>query len=314
MDLKQLRALVTVAETGNVTRASALLNIVQPAVSRQLRLLEEDMGTLLFERGRHGMELTANGKTMVEYARRILNEVARAKAEIRPSQGPIGGIVTIGLLASTADLLSGPLVTAVAEKYPGIRLRISVGYAGHLVEWLAQGEVDVALLYDQKQTAALEVKTLLEEPLWVVGPASAKLRRNKPVELAQVVKHPFVLPSAPHGLRALMEQAATLMGLEFNVLAETNDLNVQKTLVGDGHGWTILPAVAVADDVARGVLSAAPLAEPALLRKIVLAAPANRQAMPPVRAVVAVLLERMYAAVRQNNWAGARWLADQEKA
>jgi len=311
MDLKQLRALVTVAETGNVTKASVLLNIVQPAVSRQLRLLEEDMGTELFERGRHGMELTADGKTMVEYARRILNEVARAKAEIRPGQkGTIGGIVTIGLLASTADLLSNPLVTAVAAKYPGIRLRISVGYAGHLVDWLEKGEVDVALLYDQKQTPALQVKTLLEEALWVVGPPSSSLRRNKPVQMAQVVKHPFILPSAPHGLRALMEQAATLMGLEFSVIAETNALSVQKSLVASGHGWTILPVVAVADDVARGTLRGAPLAEPALLRKIVLAAPTSRQATAPVRCVVAALLECMKAAVDERKWAGARWLGD----
>lgn len=309
MDLKQLRALVTVAETGNVTKASALLNIVQPAVSRQLRLLEEDMGTALFDRGRHGMELTENGKTMVEYARRILNEVARAKAEIRPSDGPISGIVTIGLLASTAELLSIALVTTVAQAYPGIRLRISVGYAGHLVQWLEQGEVDVALLYDQKQTPAMQVKALLEEPLWVVAPASARLRRNKALELAHVVKHPFVLPSAPHGLRALMEQAATLMGLEFTVCTETNDLNVQKALVIDGHGWTILPAVAVAHDVARGVLSAAPLAEPALLRKVVLAAPTRRQSTPPVRCAVAALLDCMKTAVQENKWIGARWLA-----
>ena len=155
-----------------------------------------------------------------------------------------------------------------------------------------------------------QVKTLLEEPLWVVGPPSAGLRGKKPVELAQVVKHPFVLPSAPHGLRVLMEQAAALMGLEFSVLAETNDLSVQKKLVADGHGWTILPTVAVADDVLRGVLSAAPLAEPALLRKIVLAAPTNRQGTPPVRCVVAALLECMHAAVRQNKWAGARWVGE----
>lgn len=311
MDLKQLRALVTVAETGNVTKASALLNIVQPAVSRQLRLLEEDMGTALFERGPHGMELTNDGKTMMEYARRILNEVARAKAEIRPGQqGTIGGIVNIGLLASTADLLSNPLVTSIGEKYPAIRLRISVGYAGHLVDWLEKGEVDVALLYDQKQTPALQVKALLEEALWVVGPPSSNLRRNKPVELAKVVKHPFILPSAPHGLRALMEQAATLMGLEFTIFAETNALSVQKSLVMEGHGWTILPVVAVADDVARGTLRGAPLAEPALLRKIVLAAPTNRQSTASVRCVVAALLECMKTAIDERKWAGARWLAD----
>jgi LysR family transcriptional regulator, nitrogen assimilation regulatory protein len=310
MDLKQLRALVTVAETGNVTRASVLLNIVQPAVSRQLRLLEEDMGTTLFERGRQGMELTDAGKTMVEYARRILNEVARAKAEIRPSLAPIGGIVTIGLLASTAHLLTSALVTLVTQEYPGIRLRISVGYAGHLRDWLEKGEVDVALLYDQKQTPALQVKAVLEEPLWIVAPASARLRLNRPLELVNVVGKPFILPSAPHGLRALMEQAANLMGVNFSVHTETNDLYVQKNLVANGHGWTILPAVAVADDVAMRLLSAAPLAEPALMRKIVLAAPTSRQATPPVRCVVAALLECMRTAVQENRWAGARWLDD----
>jgi len=310
MDLKQLRALVTVAETGNVTRASALLNVVQPAVSRQLRLLEEDVGAALFERGRHGMELTDAGRTMLEYARRILNEVARAKAEVRPSQGPVGGIVTVGLLASTADLLATTLVTSVAASYPGIRLRILVGYAGHLADWLRSGEVDLALLYDQKRTPALQVKPLLEEALWAIGPASARLRRDRPVPLAQVVRHPFVLPSAPHGLRALMEQAAALMHLEFKVLAETNALSVQKELVAGGHGWTILPAVAAAADIARGTLTGAPLAEPALLRKIALAAPAARQPSAPVRCVAAALLDCMRAAVRERRWAGARWLAD----
>lgn len=307
MDLKQLRAFLTVAETGNVTRAADILNIVQPAVSRQLRLLEEDLGTLLFERGRHGMELTQEGRTMLEYARRILDEVARARAEIRPQQS-VGGIVNIGLLASTCELLSNALVEAVAEKYPGIRLRISVGYAGHLLTWLGNGEVDAALLYDQKQTPSLHVKTLLEEGLWVVGPASAKLRRNKPVELASLAGKPFILPSAPHGLRALVEQAATLMGVSLNVVAETNALSIQKSLVAGGRGWTVLPIIAIADDIARGLLSAAPLSEPAVLRKIVLAAPANRQATNSVRCVVATLVDCMRDAVHHNRWPTAIWL------
>jgi DNA-binding transcriptional LysR family regulator len=310
VDLKQLRALVTVAETGNVTKASALLNIVQPAVSRQLRLLEEDMGTALFDRGRHGMELTESGKTMVEYARRILNEVARAKAEIRPTEGTLGGIVTVGLLPSTCDLLSSALVTAIAAKYPGIRIRISVGYAGHLVDWLENGEVDAALLYDQKQTRTLQVKPVVEEGLWVVGPPAAKLRRNKPVRLAQLAGNPLVLPSAPHGLRALVEQAAILMGMELTVAAETNEMSVQKGLVLAGHGWTILPVIAVADEVANGTLTAAPLAEPEVLRKIVLAVPTTRQATPPVRCVVTALLECMKEAVRRHEWPAARWIAD----
>lgn len=310
MDLKQLRAFVTVAETGNVTRAAALLNIVQPAVSRQLRLLEEDMGTLLFERGRHGMELTESGKAMVEYARRILNEVARAKAEVRPSHGAVGGIVTLGLLPSTSGLLSSALVRSVGEKYPGIRLRISVGYAGHLLDWLETGEVDAALLYDQKPTPTLQVKPLLEESLWVVGPPEAKLRAGKPVPMAKLAGQPMVLPSAPHGLRALVEQAATRKGMELTVAAETNEMSVQKTLVIGGHGWTILPSIAVADELARGTLTAAPLTDPAVHRKIVLAIATNRQATTPVRNVVPLLLDCMKNAIRRNQWPAARWIGD----
>jgi LysR family nitrogen assimilation transcriptional regulator len=308
MDFKQLRSFLTVAETGNVTRAAALLNIVQPAVSRQLRLLEEDLGTTLFHRGRHGMALTDTGKTLVEYANRVLNEVDRARAEIRPFQGTVGGIVTVGLLPSTCDLLSSALISSVSMSYPGIRVRISMGYAGHLQSWLESGEVDVALLYDQKHTPTIQVKPLLEEGLWVVGLPDSGLRPDQPVSMAELSGKPLVLPSAPHGLRSLVENAATLMGLQLKVVAETNAMSVQKSLVLGGHGLTILPTIAVADDISRGVLAAAPLTAPVLVRKIVLALPMNRKTTPSVRCVEACLVECMRVAVERGDWLAARWL------
>ncbi len=310
MDFKQLRALVTVAETGNVTRAATLLNIVQPAVSRQLRLLEEDVGTSLFERGRHGMELTEAGRTLVAYARRVLHELDRARAEIRPSKGSIGGIVTVGLLPSTSDLLASALISSIASNYPGIRVRISVGYAGHLQRWLEDGEIDVALLYDPKHTPSIQVKPLLEESLWIVGLPVSGLSADQPMPLAELAGKPLVLPSAPHGLRSLVENAATLMGLQLMVIAETNAMSIQKSLVIAGHGLTILPGIAVADDIARGVLTAAPLIEPTLKRKIVLALPANRQTTASVHCVESTLVQCMKAAVVCGDWLDARWLAD----
>jgi len=309
VDLKQLRAFVTVAETGNVTRASGLLNLVQPAVSRQLRMLEEDMGTELFDRTRRGMQLTVSGKTMLEYARRILNEVARAKAEIQPTEGPVSGIVTIGLLASTSDLLATRLAAEVAQRYPHIRLRLTIGYAGHLQDWLEAGDVDAALLYGQKETSALHVKALLEESLWVVAPASAQLSRKRPLRLTRVAREPFILPAAPQGLRAAIEHVATEAGVMLQVFAETNSLSVQKELVAHGHGWTILPAVGVTQEVEQGLLSAAPLAPPGLKRTIVLAAPSSRQATAPVRCVVATLMDCVKTTFEQGKWLDSRWLA-----
>jgi LysR family transcriptional regulator, nitrogen assimilation regulatory protein len=308
MDLKQLRAFVTVAETGNVTRASSLLNLVQPAVSRQLRLLEQDMGTELFDRSRHGMELTPSGKTMLEYARRILNEVARAKAEIQPTEGPVAGIVSIGLLASTSDLLATRLAGEVARRYPHIRLRLTIGYAGHLQDWLEAGDIDAALLYKQKETPALHVKALIEESLWAVAAPSAGLSRKRPLTFARVAREPFVLPAAPHGLRAAIEHAATEAGVTLKVFAETNSVNVQKELVAQGHGWTILPAVCVTQEVEQGLLCAAPLVSPGMQRTIVLAAPSSRQATAPVRCVVGVLMDCVKATFEEGRWPDARWM------
>lgn len=309
MDLRQLRALVTVADTGNVTRASALLHLVQPAVSRQLKLLEEDVGTALFDRERHGMELTDAGRALVVHARRILDDVARARAEIRPTRtGEVTGLVAIGLLASTAELLAAALVSAVTASYPGIRLRLTVGYAGHVQRWLETGEVDAGLLYDVKRTTTMHVRPLLSEALWVIGPASARLRRARPVTMAQLAKKRVVLPSAPHGLRTLIEEAAGVAGVTLDVAAETNDLTVQKRLAMEGLGYTILPVIAVAGDLAAGRLCGAPLAEPQVERKIVLAVPSARAPSTAARCVMETLTACMHEAVRSNRWPTATWL------
>ncbi|WP_321801907.1 LysR substrate-binding domain-containing protein [Burkholderia sp. BCC1988] len=310
MDIKQLRALLAVAETGSVTRAADVLHIVQPAVSRQLKLLEEDVGIALFERGRYGMELTESGEILVEHARRALLELDRARAEIQPSDARISGIVTIGLLPSTADLLASPLLTAVKARHPSVSLRVSVGYAGHLRDWLEAGEIDATLLYNPKATPTIQVQPLLGESLCVVGPRSSDLAPDRPLALADIAAWPMILPSAPHGIRNMLEQARPGAGATLDVVAETNAMSVQKSLVARGHGFTILPSIAVTEDIARDALRAAPLSDPGLQRTIVLALPNTRRIAAAVRAVTALLVDEMRAAVERRDWPSAHWLAD----
>lgn len=308
MDFKQLRALVTVADTGNVTRAATLLNIVQPAVSRQLHLLEADVGVKLFERSRGGMELTEEGRTLLECARRVLRDVEHTREEMRPSLGSIGGIVTVGLLPSTCDLLASALINAVHEEFPGIRIRLSMGYAGHLSQWLDSGEIDVALTYDPNRSLTGPSHPLLEEGLWVVGLPKTGLSLATPIALRDLASAPLILPSSPHGLRVLMDHASVAASLHLNIVAETNAMSVQKTLVLGGHGLTILPAIAVADDLTRGTLVAAPLVEPDIVRKIILSLPATRPSSRPVQIVANKLEECMRAAVRAGHWPTAKWI------
>ena len=310
MDLRQLRAFTIVAETGNVTRAAELLNLVQPAVSRQLRLLEEGLGVTLFERARHGMILTEAGRALLVYARRAMLELDRAKAEIGRSAKGIAGIVTIGLLPSTADIIASPLVHAVRGQYPGIQLRIAMGYAGTLRQWLESGEIDAAVLYGVERTPHIEAEPLLEEPLWVVGPPSAKLRRQRPVSLEKLVGEPMILPNGPHGIRTLVDHACAVANVELTIVAETNAMSIQKSLVLGGHGFTVLPPIAFARELEAKQVSATPLVDPRITRTIALALPANRSVGAHVRRTADLLFECVREAVRRKDWLEASWIAD----
>src|SRR5262249_59039982 len=139
------------------------------------------------------------GKALLVYARRAMLELDRARAEIGGSSDGIAGLVTVGLLPSTCDMISSPLVRAVTEVYPGIRMRIAMGYAGDLQQWLETGDIDAAVLYGVEREPHIEVRPLLEEPLWVVGPRSARLSRRKPLPLVALRDRPIILPSGPRG-------------------------------------------------------------------------------------------------------------------
>jgi len=309
MDFKQLRAFLTVAETGNVTRAAEVLHVVQPAVSRQIRLLEEDVGAPLFERERHGMVLTETGQTLQSYARRAMLELDRARMEIAgTAHGEVSGLVTLGLLPSTIDLLSSTLVAAVAERFPGIRVRIAMGYAGTLLRWLESGEVDAALLYGAERSADIQTNPLVEEPLWVIGPSDVGLTPEHPLPLADLARHRLVLPSAPHGIRTLVEHACAVAHISLNISVETNALSVQRALVLGGHGLTILPPIAVAEDLRTGQLSGAPLADPPISRTIVVALPTQRPISLPVRHTVHLLEEVTHQAIASGTWPEGQWL------
>lgn len=306
VDVKQLKALVTVAEVGSVTRAAELLHLVQPAVTRQIRALEQELGVVLFERTRQGMRPTVTGATLVERARRALNELDRARAEIQPTPGVVTGIVTVGLLDSASSLLAEPLVSAIARDHPGIELRLLTAYSGHLQQWLDEEDLDLTLLYNLASTPSLNAQPLVREKLWVVAPPSGGLRAERPVPFARAAARPLVLPTAGHGLRTLIDAAAARAEAELHVVVQTNSMHVQKQLVQAGHGWTILPGVGIAEDVAGGSLSAAPLCEPEVWRSIVLGTPRAGRTPPAAEVVAKELTRQVHAAVREGRWPSAQ--------
>lgn len=308
MDTRHIRSFLAIADTGSVTRAAELLNVVQPAVSRQLKLLEEDVGAKLFERNRSGMVLTEAGRVLVAYGRRALRELDNARSEIQPAPDQIAGVVHLGLLPSSCELLAAPLILALRDTYPGIQVSLSVGYTDHLSRWLETGELDLALLYDADATPGVSLEPLLKEALCLTAPGARGLSLSSSVGLALLGREPVVLPSRPHILRGLVEHACAVAGVSLQLVAETNALAVQRDLVVQGVGLSVLPAVAIRSELQRGLLSASPIDAPGFARSIVLALPTTRRTTPAVQCVANSLKQCMAAAVATGEWIGTEWL------
>lgn len=312
MDVKQLRAFITISETNNITKAAALLNIVQPAVSRQIHLLEEELGVVLFDRGRHGMTLTQEGKILEGYARRVIKELEAAKMELTATDGAIKGTVNIGILASLSELLSVSLMKVIKKRYPDVNLKISVGYSGHIKEWLEAGDIDVALLYDSVPSKFIDSHQIVKEKLWLIGSSFTELRQDTAVGLNEISTYPLILPYAPHQLRNLIDHGFQLSKLELKIAAEINDLNVQKQLVKEGLGYTILPLVAVQKDLHDRSVRVAPIEDPAFARTIAIALPNTRNISKLVQVIASVTFNCCRIAIESKAWPGATWISDRK--
>jgi len=305
MEMNQLIPMVTVAEVESVTRAAQMLHLVQPAVTRQIQTLENELGVTLFERSRHGMLLTSAGEVFLVRARRALQELERARSELTPALGDVKGLVSVGVLESLLDLIVPPLVDSVAERYPRVKLQVLAGFSGYLKEWLDDGIVDVALLYNLADTPAIRTEPLLSELLWAVAPPEAGLLPTEPVTWRRVLGESLILPIVGHGLRTLIDKVWVDIPSEPKIALETNSMSVQKQMVLTGRGWTILPAAGVARDVQQGKFSGAPLTEPSLSRAVIVGLPRTNRIPRAVEAVAAELLRVARRMVLSGEWPSA---------
>jgi LysR family nitrogen assimilation transcriptional regulator len=314
MEIKELNALLAVADAGTVTRAARLLHLEQPAVSRQIKLLETELGLKLFERSRSGMVLTDAGDVLVGYARRAVAELEKAEAELRAEAIGTRGIVTVGILDSVTDLVAEPLVTAVRRVHPGIELRLFTAFAGHLRRWLYDGELDMALLFGVTDPTALRILPVASEQLWAVAPKTAGLRADQSLSFAEIARHPLVVAVRGNALRTLVDETAARAGVDITISVETNAARVQKQLVAAGHGWAILPAICVADELTSNTFSIAPLADEAAMRELVLATPRTSRSSRATQVVAGFLLKILHQAALDGRWPSVTWHLEDQAA
>ncbi len=281
MDLKQLEYFVRVAELGSFTRASIALDIAQPALSRQVRLLEVELRQNLLARNGRGATPTEAGKLLLEHARGILHQVERAREELGRVRGALAGRVAIGLPPSLARVLTVALTRAFRQQMPDAQLSISEGLSAAMQEWLVNGRLDIAVLYNAQPAAGIEVTPLLEEDLMLVQPRPAGLPEDPPpppVALREVARLPLVIPSRPNAIRMHVESEMAAIGCRPSIALEIDGVAAILDLVADGAGCAILSRNAVASSVKPSAFTVRAITDPPLRTRLSLATSSQRPA------------------------------------
>ena len=255
---RKLRTLISVAELGSLSKAAERMRVAQPALSRQMRMLEKELGVALFTRHGRGMELTEHGRETLKHASRVVAELDEIRASASDADAPLSGQIAIGVPPTVAETISVPLAAAFARAHPAVTLRLANAYTGYLVEWLQRGDLDLAVLYDPRPARALRTRPLPRGPV-VIGPPDAGFSTVRALPFKALDGKRLLLPGVRHGLRTIVDRCAAEAGVSLDVKVEADAYATLKELVRHGHGWTILPLAPIHDEVVGGALTAAPL-------------------------------------------------------
>ncbi len=304
MDLKQLRYFVSVLEAGGFSHAATVLGVTQPLLSRQIKLLEERIGSELFYRNGRGVELTEAGKILKDSAIRILNEVKGAQDQIGAMKEMPSGQYTIGVPPTVSAVLAVSLMRAVEAELPNVSFKIVDALSGHILEWLANGRLDLAVLYDAPIMTTLSVDPLLQEELVCVRPPNTS-DDDAPTIISgkDLVTTPLVIPGKPHALRLLLDRGLSDAGLPpANIKYEIDTLATILRFVEDGMACTVLPYASVARLERLNRVSVALIREPKLSRRLVVATSNQRPVTKTTRRLVTIVKTQVNELVASNVW------------
>jgi LysR family nitrogen assimilation transcriptional regulator len=307
MELRQLRYFVAIVDHGSFSRAAQVLHIAQPALTQQIRQLEEELAVQLLHRSAQGVLATDAGKTFYEHAQAILKQVGDARQAVAQAADKPAGTVALGIPQSVSGALALPLLVAVRETYPEISLQLTEELSGNLVEQLRSGRINLAVLFDDGQLHAFSTEPLVEEEMMFVTKSESRLALpGESVTLAQALARPLILPSPQHGVRPRIEAVVREAGLALDDVTDINSVAILKSAILADLGATILPAAPLLSEIERGSMRAQRITGCRLSRTVVLGSSRN---IPLTNAAAAV--QRLVLSVTHELCAGGRWLGAQ---
>ncbi|MBB1629604.1 LysR substrate-binding domain-containing protein [Cupriavidus sp. UME77] len=315
MELRQLQYFVRVVELGSMSRAALDLDMVQSAMSQQISRLESELATRLLRRTTRGVTPTEAGLAFFREAQLALRHAEQAKRAAHHAR--LSGTVSVGLAPTTASVIGVPLMRAMRERYPDVRLHMVESLSGHLSAMLNARQLDLAVLFDTVVARRWSVTPLLEETLFLIRsrralPAEVDAEAPLRLRMAQLRDVPLIMPTGLHGLRSTLDAAFARVKIVPQVVQEVDSLAMLMDAVDLGFGATLQPWAAVgryADAQARFHL--AEIADPKVRRQNVLCSLSDDELSPAALALRVVLADCARELVRSGAWRGARLLGPQ---
>jgi DNA-binding transcriptional LysR family regulator len=297
--LHQLGYFLAVAEHGNLTRAAAELHVAQPSLSAQVKKLEHELGTPLFDRLPRGVALTQAGAALLPLARQVLADVEQVRRTVDELTGLQGGTLRVGATPSLATTLLPAALTGFHVRHPGVALGFTEAGSEDLVARLEANELDLALVILPVRHRVLETVPLAEEDLVVVVGGGHRLARRRRLRLDELDGVPLVMPQRSYELRSAVLAACRQAGFEPAVACDGGEMDGVLALVAAGLGAAVVPSIVASHQRGLHIIR---IAEPRLSRTIGIARRAG--AMFPVSA--AAFASEVFMLLRGAGWPGVR--------
>lgn len=310
MELRQLRYFVAIVDHGSLSRAARVLHIAQPALTQQIRQLEEELEAQLLHRSAQGVIATDAGKIFYEHAQAILKQVTDAKSAVSQSTDKPSGTVALGIPQSVSGALALPLLTAIRATYPDITLLLTEELTGNLIVQLRSGRINLAVLFDDGQLSAFANTPMVEEEMMYITRAKSQYGASrKSVTLAKAIAAPLILPGLQHGVRPRIENIVRTQGMSLDNVIEINSVAILKSAILADIGATILPVAPLLAEIERGDMVAHTISGEKISRTLVLCASKNIPLTNAAAAVERLVLDVTDELCRNGRWRHAQALA-----
>ncbi len=267
MDLRQLEILRAIAESGSFTAAGARLHVSQSAISRQILLLEEEFKEPLFIRFGRRIQITPTGETLLQLSHRVFADIRDTSASILDTKKKLSG--TLRLLGGmTVCLYVFPtLLKEFRRHHPDVEIKVITGGTPRLVRKLRSGAADLGLLTLPIEDQALTTVPIIREELLLVTPPGHRLASGKPIPPSALVRQPFILFEQGSNTRRVLDEFFVRSDVKPRVVAETENVEIIKSMVASGLGVSIVPYQAVAREIRSGTLCVARIQGQTLVRE-----------------------------------------------